>query len=570
MTLWESISFFFDFFGDFLKDVLVYDRSAPLNFIDPFFWYFFAIVLGYYSYLHPYRFARNAFLFFASLFFYYKSSGFFFFLLIFSTISDYLIGFNIHGARKKSWRTFWLVVSVVINLALLSYFKYALFFTDSFNFIAGTAVDANDLFPLATERVFDVGSGSLVTRMLMPVGISFFTFQTISYAVDIYKGKIAPVKNILDFGFYVSFFPQLVAGPIVRAAEFIPQLYKPYRLSKNDWGLSIFWILKGLLKKVILADFLAVQFMDPVFDQPMMFTGFENLMSLYGYSLQVYADFSGYTDIAIGVSLLLGFRLPQNFNYPYLSKSVGEFWKRWHISLSTWLKDYLYFPLGGSKGSSFLTWAFVPICMVPVLFLVGVEYVTIFIFAGVVLTLLFMAISYYYPKFKQEIATNLNLLITMLLGGLWHGSSWLFVIWGGLNGLGLVVYKLWRRISPYEKIDTWYVNAWRIFLTLTFITFTRIWFRHTDMDRANEMMFQIANNFRVDLIPDILLAFWYVFAIMIAGYIMHWLPSRIKQSYQNAFIAAPMPLKILAGVVVIFLVFQALAGGGRPFIYFQF
>jgi len=231
VTLWESIPVFFDLLGDFFSETFVYDRSDPLNFINPFFWYFFAAVLGFYSYLHPYRFARNAFLFFVSLFFYYKSSGFFFFLLIFSTISDYLIGFNIHGARKKGWKTFWLVVSIVINLALLSYFKYALFFTDSFNYIAGTSVDAYNLFPLATEQVFDANTGSLVTKMLMPVGISFFTFQTISYAVDVYKGKIAPVRNILDFGFYVSFFPQLVAGPIVRASEFIPQLYKPYRLS---------------------------------------------------------------------------------------------------------------------------------------------------------------------------------------------------------------------------------------------------------------------------------------------------------------------------------------------------
>jgi D-alanyl-lipoteichoic acid acyltransferase DltB (MBOAT superfamily) len=181
-----------------------------------------------------------------------------------------------------------------------------------------------------------------VDQIILPVGISFYTFQTISYTMDVYRRRIAPVKNILDYGFYVSFFPQLVAGPIVRAAEFIPQIYKPYFLGRRQFGIAIFWILNGLAKKIILSDYLAVNFIDRVFDNPMLFSGFENLMALFVYSLQVYADFSGYTDIAIGVAMLMGFYLPKNFNSPYKATNPQDFWHRWHMSLSRWLKSYLY------------------------------------------------------------------------------------------------------------------------------------------------------------------------------------------------------------------------------------
>jgi D-alanyl-lipoteichoic acid acyltransferase DltB (MBOAT superfamily) len=177
-----------------------------------------------------------------------------------------------------------------------------------------------------------------------------------SYAIDIYRKQLRPVKSIFDFGFYVSFFPQLVAGPIVRASEFIPQIYQPYSVTKKEFGLALFWIINGLLKKFLLADYIAVNFIDRVFDNPVMFSGFENLMALYGYSLQVYADFSGYTDIAIGIALMLGFRLPKNFNSPYKADNCGEFWKRWHISLSSWLKDYLYIPMGGNRGGSIFSY----------------------------------------------------------------------------------------------------------------------------------------------------------------------------------------------------------------------
>ena len=212
------------------------------------------------------------------------------------------------------------------------------------------------------EWYFLMGSINAITGLSLPVlgiplpiGISFYTFQVISYTVDVYKGSIRPVRNLLDFGFYVSFFPQLVAGPIVRASEFIPQLYKPYHLGRRQFGIAVFWILNGLAKKIILSDYIAVNFIDRVFENPLLFSGFENLMALFGYSLQVYADFSGYTDIATGVAMLMGFYLPQNFNSPYKAPNASNFWKRWHISLSRWLQTYLYIPLGGNRNASFGT-----------------------------------------------------------------------------------------------------------------------------------------------------------------------------------------------------------------------
>ncbi|MFM1931974.1 MAG: hypothetical protein RL226_1277, partial [Bacteroidota bacterium] len=331
-----------------------FNEKNPITFINQEFWVFFGAVMLVFSIVYPKRALRNAFLFFVSLFFYWKTSGHFFLILLFSTVTDFYIGRFIHSAQDALKRKLWLAASITLNLGVLIYFKYAYFFADSFNRIFGTAYHPINYFAQAANEA--LGTSFTVDRILLPVGISFFTFQTMSYAIDVYRGHLKPVKSLLDFGFYVSFFPQLVAGPIVRAADFIPQLYEPYKLSRQQFGLAVFWILNGLVKKVLLADYLALNFVDRVFSNPGSYTGFENLMALYGYSLQVYADFSGYTDMAIGVALLMGFRLPLNFNSPYKADSVANFWKRWHISLSTWLKDYLYIPLGGNRGGSLFTY----------------------------------------------------------------------------------------------------------------------------------------------------------------------------------------------------------------------
>ena len=295
-----------------------------------------------------------------------------------------------------------------------------------------------------SENIYRIffGENFVTDRIILPVGISFFTFQSISYCVDVYRKKIEPVNSVLDFGFYVSFFPQLVAGPIVRASEFIPQIYNDYSLTKREFGLALFMILKGLVKKVFISDYISINFIDRVFDSPLKYSGYETLMSLYGYSMQVYADFSGYTDIAIGLALLMGFKLSMNFNSPYKAKSTAEFWRRWHISLSTWLKDYLYIPIGGNRNGSiggYICW----IVIITVWVMLSGSAILAAILYGSFAVL--MTVAHFFPNFKLTLVTSMNNLITMLLGGLWHGSSWMFVIWGGYNGVGLVVYKLWKK-----------------------------------------------------------------------------------------------------------------------------
>lgn len=548
-----------------LLDWLAYDPERPLLFTQLYFWGFFAFVLAIYSMVYRQKALRNAFLFLVSLFFYYKTSGLFLLILLFSTAVDFGIGHAIYRSKNRSKAQLWVALSVTINLLVLGYFKYAYFVTEFLNTHFALGLTPMNHFAWWSNQWW--GTDFVFDRIMLPVGISFFTFQTISYSVDIYRGHIQPVKSPLDFGFYVSFFPQLVAGPIVRASEFIPQLYKDYSLDRRTFGLALFWILNGLLKKVLLADYLAVNFVDRVFDNPSLYSGFENMMALFGYSLQVYADFSGYTDIAIGVALLLGFQLPVNFNSPYKASSVGEFWKRWHISLSTWLQDYLYIPIGGNRGGSAFSYGAIVTIMMASAILSGSWWLPIII---AVVLLSFSLGSAYSSRFRLWMENNINLMLTMLLGGLWHGSSWNFVIWGGLNGLGLVVYKLWKKISPWGDKSKWYFRAWGIALTFTFITFTRTWFRNESFDKALLMLRQIGGSFQADLAWEVISATSAVFGMMALGMLIHWLPSTWKLAYREKFAMAHWSVQLLLSMVAIVIAYQVLSADLQPFIYFAF
>lgn len=299
----------------------------------------------------------------------------------------------------------------------------------------------------------------------------------------------------------------------------------------------------------------------------MRHTGFENIMALYGYSLQVYADFSGYTDIAIGVAMLMGFTLPMNFNSPYKARNVGEFWKRWHISLSTWLRDYLYVPMGGNRSGSLFSWIMLGVIGTALVLLTGLLWLPVVFLSLFALSIVLVRIS---PGAEKFITTNLNLMITMLIGGLWHGASWMFVIWGGLNGLGLVVYKQWKRISPWEGSKKWYAHTWMVFFTFSFITFTRIWFRGDSLETANKILFQIWNDPGLAHIGDVLWGFRSVFLVMALGLTVHWLPAAWKERYRMEFARLPLLTMALICVVTIFMLYQTVTAEMVPFIYFQF
>lgn len=561
-------------------DWILFDANEPLTFMRGAFWGFFLFVLAGFAILEKNKALRNAFLFSVSLFFYWKTSGSFVLILLFSTISDWWIGQQIHKAQGTS-RKFWLASSILFNLGLLFYFKYAYFFSDSLNPLLGTHWNPSHV--LADLANTNLGTSFRVDRILLPVGISFYTFQTMSYAIDVYRKDVEPVKSIIDFGFFVTFFPQLVAGPIVRAKDFIPQIHRPYELSKSGFGLALFWILNGLLKKVWLADYVAVNLVDRIFANPESYSGFENLLGLYGYSLQVYGDFSGYTDMAIGVALLMGFQLPTNFNAPYKARNLGDFWRRWHISLSSWLKDYLYIPMGGNRNASAFTWISGGVFL---FFLVLLSPSIGWTLIGSGVLLLVLAIVWAVPVIQVHASTNVNLLMTMMIGGLWHGASWNFILWGALNGVGLIFYKYWRRISPWEVKDRWWKHAIGVILTFHFITFTRIWFRTGSQTRwqdmgsphdlwsewfsANRMLNQLRYHMIESPFLEVIRGYSSVLSILAIGFAIHLLPDTWKSAYRKAFSQLPLAILWLITLFAISLAWAGTSAEMQPFIYFQF
>ena len=630
MTLWEIIR-------DFFVSLLSFDQAHPLLFTQFYFWAFFALVFAVFSLFHSKVLLRNGYLFAVSLFFYYKTSGVFLALLVFVIVYNFLAAKWLYRLRQEGWRRALTALSVVVDLGILAYFKYAYFLTDFVNNLLGLQLQVHDVLGEWLNML--VGASVFrVDAIILPVGISFFTFQAVSYVVDVKRRKIAPVGNFLDFGFYLSFFPQLVAGPIVRASEFIPQLHKPYNLSRRWFGIAVFWILNGLLKKLILADYLAVNFCDRVFENPLMYSGFENLSALFCYSLQVYADFSGYTDIATGVAMLMGFYLPQNFNSPYKALNTQQFWRRWHMSLSRWLRDYLYIPLGGNRNATPATFIIILAVAVFGSFLSGSWWVAFGVFvlaAGIGLW------AWLRPADRKLNTTNINSMNTMLLGGLWHGASWNFMIWGGLNGIGMVIYKVWTKRSMGVKLGIigsvtllcgvlsftlhypvwnmffvwtliillgtvvkalvravmpgpasvmpgpdraslrWLSNAWDIFQTFVFITFTRLFFRsgsNLDPALANEeawntaknMVNQIGGTWDLSLVPAMAWQHRAVLLLFLAGMLIHWLPERFKRRYRIVFARLPIPVMALVVVLVVVFFYQFITADLQSFIYFQF
>ena len=606
-----------------LTHILLFDDAHPLLFTQGTFWLFFACVYAVFACIMATRdgkasatrlHLRNVFLMVASWWFYYKTCGAFLVLLLFLTLQAWLLAQAIHRCDQTGHTTLKRVClwsSVLIDLAALGFFKYAYFGADVLNQLLGTHL-------------------TITEKIILPVGISFYTFQVISYTADVYHARIQPVRNLLDFGFYVSFFPQLVAGPIVRASEFVQQLYRPFHLGKRQFGIAVFWILNGLIKKIVLSDYLATHFVDGVFENPTLFTGPENLLALFAYSLQVYADFSGYTDIAIGVAMLLGFYLPRNFHSPYKAANPQEFWRRWHISLSRWLKTYVYIPLGGNRKTTVSTYIWLGIIAVSAALLSGTWWVAV---ALAVVAVVVAVLGYARPQHRKLLYANLNSFITMLLGGLWHGASWNFIIWGGLNGIGMIVNKLWREwhlciqwlvmlivtalLFCFDYHDpqpwlnvlcVWFAcllvgctlhllvwlfhaseaafsralgHAWAVFQTFVFITFTRLFFRagsNLDPATANEQAWQTARQMMTQIgsaweTTTILPCLWehrQILLLFIIGMLIHWMPDKFKLWYRVQFASLPWWVMVPAVVLLVMVLYQFMRAEMQPFIYFQF
>ncbi len=485
-----------------LREVLAYDPQAPMIFSSGIFlWLFAAFMVVYVLLQHRYT-ARILFVTLFSYYFYYKSSGTYFFLLALVTVGDFLLAQCMERTPERWKRKGLVTLSLGLNLGLLAYFKYTNFLGGIISSLMGKEFAALDIF--------------------LPVGISFFTFQSLSYTIDVYRREIKALNNLLDYAFYVSFFPQLVAGPIVRARDFIPQIRKPLFVSQEMFGRGIFLIVSGLFKKAVISDYISVNFVERIFDNPTLYSGVENLLGVYGYALQIYCDFSGYSDMAIGIALLLGFHFNLNFNSPYKSASITEFWHRWHISLSTWLRDYLYISLGGNR--------------------------------------------------KGKLRQYLNLIITMFLGGLWHGASWNFVLWGTFHGVALALHKAWMSLTGRKKGEQSHGirRVLGVIITFHFVCFCWIFFRNADFENSLDMIRQITTTFQAQLFPQLFEGYWRVFALMALGFLLHFAPDKWENAVCRGVIRLPFLGKALLMVSLIYLVIQMKGTEIQPFIYFQF
>ncbi len=505
----------FDIDWQLVAQEFLYDPKSPMIFSTGVFLVLFLVFSAIYYGLSRRDTLRIFFVTLFSYYFYYKSSGFYFVLLAIVTCGDFLLAQAIHRQHERrhsvkadgtlrhtAFQRFLLIESIALDLGLLAYFKYTNFFGQIIASFTGAHFDLLDIF--------------------LPVGISFFTFQSLSYTIDVYRGQLKPVNRLLDYAFYVSFFPQLVAGPIVRARDFIPQIRRPLTVTSEMFGTGVYFIVAGLVKKAIISDFISVNFVERVFDQPSLYSGFENLMAVYGYTLQIYCDFSGYSDMAIGLALLLGFKFPLNFNFPYKSFDLTDFWRRWHISLSSWIRDYVYISMGGNR--------------------------------------------------KGKVRQYVNLIVTMLLCGLWHGASLNFILWGGIHGLGLMFDKIKYRVLGWEKghKPRGLARAVSVFITFHFVAAAWVLFRCQTFEEVGEIFTQIFTSFQPQIWSQWMYSYMGAFALMVMGYVLHFLPQRWNDAPKHLMQRMPLWLQALVVIVVIFLVFQIKTSDVQPFIYFQF
>ncbi|MGB4774614.1 MAG: MBOAT family O-acyltransferase [Daejeonella sp.] len=514
----------------FLKE-FIYDPKNPLLFNNGFFVFFFAAFIAlYYAFRNNIKTRRYIFCLF-SLYFFYKASGLFVGLVIVSAVVDFFLSNAIYRQQHKGRKTFLLILSIIFNLGMLFYFKYTNFFIS------------------VSNEMFHAGFNPM--NILLPVGISFYTFENLSYTIDVYRDELKPATKFSDYLLFLSFFPKLVMGPIVRAHDFIPQINKPYKITETDFAKGFFLIVSGLFKKLVISDYLTLNFVNYIFDDPGRYTGIENLFAVYCYAAVIYCDFSGYSDVALGIACWLGFHIPVNFLSPYQSKNITEFWRRWHISLSSWLKDYLYIPLGGNRKGTFATYFFA------LLFFAGVFTGCHFLFSfsylisGVITFGVFMlfVIPAIINKDKNRIPAGMNLLTTMLLGGFWHGASWNFIIWGALHGVALAIHKIWMLLTgkALSAINNrWWYNAIMIIITFHFVCFCWIFFKATDLNAGMVMIRQIVYNFDLSVWTAFFNNYKPVLGMLLLAALLHAIPDSLADQMIGRFKRVPLIAYIIA------------------------
>lgn len=461
---------------------------------------FFLTVLFLYYGIENWR-RRKQLLLFSSYLFYSAWNPFFIVLIWISTVTDWILAGRIHGATTKSNKKLFLVLSLLVNLGLLGYFKYSSFLLNSFKELLG---------------LYGIGYKPAEWDIVLPLGISFYTFQTLSYTIDVYRNKLTPTKSLLDFSLYVTFFPQLVAGPIVRSSYFLPQCRLPKKFNSNQFGWGLCLLTIGVFSKVVLADGILAPVVDKVFINATHVGTFEAWVSIFAFSGQIFFDFSGYSTCAIGAALCMGFSLPDNFLSPYAAVGFSEFWKRWHISLSSWIRDYLYVPLGGNR--------------------------------------------------KGDLRTLINLGVVMFLGGLWHGASWLFVLWGMMQGCYLVIEhitkSIFKNFHTTQHISLRYLLA---FVTFVLISLSWVFFRSPDIETS----FALFQRLFIPTESAVFLGTDAGIALLLIATLFFW--HQVTSSHRLDELLVKVPWwgrASLLGITISLIAFSTV--DDRAFIYFQF
>lgn len=486
-------------------DQLLYIPDQPLLFNTGLFIFFFLAFIAGYTLLSGKRTTALRLLYVTcfSYYFYYKNAGAWCMLLAIITLVNYFCAIRMEKANNQRVRKRWLIGALTFMIGQLAFFKYTNFLLSSLGSIG-----------------FIAESTKLDLPML--IGISFFTFQSMSYIIDVYRRQMQATHSLTDFAFFVSFFPTLLAGPILRARTFLPQLREPIVITHAMMGTGTWFIIVGLFKKCIVSDYISLNFVSRIFDNPALYSGLENLLGVYGYALQLYCDFSGYSDMAIGIALWMGFHIPANFRAPYKSDSITDFWRRWHISLSSWLRDYLYISLGGNR------------CSRPRMYF--------------------------------------NQFMTMLLGGLWHGASWNFVIWGSVHGVALCMHKGFQKFLGHDK--KYHPQGVRkilaILLTFHLVCFSWLFFAGNSFESSLAMLGQIFTNFQPQLISQFIAGYPAVTALMLLGFVLHFLPTNWNSRVEELMSRTPSILLALMLAAMIVWVVQVKGADVQPFIYFKF
>jgi alginate O-acetyltransferase complex protein AlgI len=449
------------------------------------------------------RVPRFALLFALSCLFYMAWQPVYVLLLLGTAGLDFVAGALIARSETPWVRRTWLAVSVSANLGVLALFKYS-------NFVSSAVTGGANL-------AFGLNLEAPALAWVLPVGISFYTFQSMSYTIDVYRRVIRPTLNPLEYGVFATFFPQLVAGPIVRASEFLPQLEAEPALRRRTVGRGLFLIATGLAKKILVADFLSLNLVDRVFENPELYTATEVVIGLYGFTMQIYCDFSGYTDVARGSAMLMGIELPENFDRPYQSTSPAEFWRRWHMTLSRWLRDYLYFPLGGSK--------------------VG------------------------------PVRAYLNLGLTMFLIGIWHGAAWTFFFYALLQAAAMVLHRFFYRATgrTADAVDPMWLRILKIAACMQFVVFSRILFRANDLENAGEIVSRFFSN--TWSVAQVSASVW---VVLVGSFVLHYTPRSLYRGAADLFERTPAVLQALGLVLFGYLLAILSTGQIVPYIYFQF